>query len=394
MLENEKFKFYLLLKVLYLGLLITACSGKKEIITSPDLAKEAYAKYNIQAHAETRLISDIINTAELFLFEQIDNTDLPHIRFFNTWGQKIVVSTFGYGNIHLFDSQGNLIRNFKRMGESAQDYHGLWYSWLDGNEIAVFDATNRRINYYNSDADFVKTVPITYPTTSLYSFNGQFFFDTSDRLYNGKEPINVVVLNSELEYQFGLLPYRTPEPIRTNWGPNNFEPYGESIVYQDVMSNTVYQWDEDSKSFDSLFTIDLGEDWVWDKDKYYGNKVLAKQVVNSGEKITRMKNTVGKNYIFLRFEQYGSFHSILIDRKNGKYQKLTSSQGILEDRTFVPLKWIGDSLVFTIESENIKGFVEALPAGTLSFKSFFKDIEANKSAALLWLTFNTSHQWE
>jgi len=374
--------------------LIASCAGKKETLSSPDSAKEAYASYNIQAHAEAQPIYDIINTAELLLFEQTEDTDLPLIRFFNNWDENIIVSTFGYGNIHLFDSQGNLIRNFRRMGYSAQDYHALWHFWLDEQEIAVFDPTNRRINYYNSDAEFIKTVPISYPTTGLYSFNGRFFFDTSDRLYNGKEPVNVVVLNSELEYQFGLLPYRTPEPIRTNWGPNNFEPYGESIVYQDVMSNTAYQWDEESKQFDSLFTIDLGEDWVWDKDEYYSNKVLAKQVVNSGEKITRMKNTVGKNYIFLRFEQYGSFHSILIDRKNGKYQKLTSNQGILEDRTFVPLKWIGDSLVFTIESDNIKGFVEALAVGTLSIKSTIIDIKANKSAALLWLTFNSSDEWE
>ncbi|KYG83800.1 6-bladed beta-propeller [Roseivirga echinicomitans] len=395
MIYNFKFLYFVLIV-----LLITACNGHKEAssikeaLSISESTNEAYASYNIEAHSEAVPIYGIIDTAELLLLEQTKDTELPLIRFFNIWDKSIVVSTFGYGDIHLFDSHGNLIRNFKRMGDSAQDYHALWYSWLDGQQLAVYDAQNRRVNYYNPDADFVKTVPINYPTTGLYSFNNHFFFDTSDRLYEEKEAINIVVLNNELEYESGLLPYETPEPFRTNWGPNNFEPYSETILYQDPMNNTMFQWNRVTQSFDSLFTIDLGEDWVWDNEDYYGDKALAKQVKDSGEKVIRMKNTVGENYIFLRFEQFGSFHSILIDRKNGKYQKLTSNQGILEDRTFVPLKWLGDKLVFTIEADKIDGFIQDLPEGVLSYKSASTDISANKSAALLWLSFKNSDEWK
>lgn len=382
-------------KILFFIILAASCDTPKEISsTSTETSREAYVRYEIQAHGQVQPIYDIINTAELLLLEQTEDTDLPYIRFFDTWGKNIVLSSFGYGNIHLFDSEGDLIRNFQRMGDSDDKYSALWYFWLDGQEIAVYDATNRRINYYNSEAEFVKTVPIDYPTTGLYSFKDYLFFDTSDRLYNGTDSVNIVVLDSRLEYQFGLLPYINPEPIRTNWGPNSFEPYDESILYQDPINNTMYQWSQKSQSFDSLFTIDLGEDWVWNNQEYYGNKVIAKQVQKSGEKIIRMKNTVGKNYLFLRFEQFGSFHSILIDRKNGKHQKLSSNQGILEDRTFVPLKWIGDSLVFTIESDKIENFVKALPENTFSFKSEKTDIHANKSSSLFWLTFQSSDFWK
>jgi len=388
--DHPPFKFFLLG---FVTLLLAACNDQKETLSISESTNEAYANYKIEAHSEAIPIYDIINKAELLLLEQTEN-ELELIRFFNTLDENIVVSTFGYGNIYLFDFQGNLIRNFKRMSDSVQDYHAIWYSWLDGQQVAVYDAQNRRINYYNSNAKFIKTLPITYPTTSLYSFNDQFFFDTSDKLYEEKEAVNVVVLNNELEYQSSLLPYETPEPFRTNWGPNNFEPYGETILYQDPMNNTLFLWNEKSKSFDSLLTLDLGEDWVWDNDEYYGNKVVAKQIQDSGEKIIRMKNIVGKNFIFLRFEQFAGFHSILIDRKNGKYQKLTSNQGILENRTFVPLKWIGDKLVFTIEADKIEGFVQALPEGILTYKSASTDVSANKSGALLWLSFKNSDEWK
>ena len=95
----------------------------------------------------------------------------------DAFGQVAAVDFDHAGNLHVLDSQaaqitvvdleGNLVRDFGRLGEGPGEFSGggAWaFSVLSDERIAVYDANRRTFDLFNSDGEFERRIRLEGPT--------------------------------------------------------------------------------------------------------------------------------------------------------------------------------------------------------------------------------------
>lgn len=82
-----------------------------------------------------------------------------------------------YFNIYVYDSKLNLIKEKEfKSGQGPGEMGGAPYLWPVGEKIYVPDNTQRRINIFDDNLNFIKFVKTTFPTNSpIFSTDGKYF---------------------------------------------------------------------------------------------------------------------------------------------------------------------------------------------------------------------------
>jgi hypothetical protein len=292
-------------------------------------------------------------------------------------------------SIVLFNKSGQFVRSISHMGAGPEEYSFLANFWIDENNIVVHDTPNSRLQYYNFNGGFIRSQKVPYQNRSMFLLNEHFFVDVSRNPINTKGQFNILELDRDMNIIKSHIPIQKTKELSSSWGYNSFSKSGNSVLFHDPNSDTIYLKKE--SRFSPFIKLDFGDLWFWSANEKKNNLsrndiynwANRKDIIKSSSFHFSQTHYLGQislnNELYTYFGELSTQKHLLIDKEN------------IEDRNirFRPIGWDGNKLLISFNSDELKDFLEQFDVAKISFKSnlTLDQIGDSENPYLLWITF-------
>lgn len=374
------FKNLLLLCIL--GLAAIACSSSKEaeIITNEI---DDFKTYPIDITIDNTSIFDLIENIEFLGLEETEQSLLGYV-FGTIFTENRIV--FKNGNvvdeIFIYSEQGEFLNKISRKGGGPEEYSSILSFWLNKDLIEVFDG--KRIVSYDLNGSFVKAALVKQGGIQINGLEDGYVTDVSRSPVDGELKFKLAFLNNQFERDTLAIPYETAKKTRITWLTTPFSNYNDNLLYQHPNGDTTYKLQ--SKTATPLFSIDLGEKWLWKDKEIYDNLEKQSQLMRENKAISMFFTKVSEKKIYLDLIRNGKF---LVNRQTGNYQKISFDKNG-EGRYFMTaVGWDDERMVFSMSSSDLAEFIGGLGKDKVSakFGANLETIESSENPVLIWVKF-------
>lgn len=337
--------------------------------------------------------SSLFDLAEAFTFTTLEETDSSFITspfMLEVLGDYHIILDPGRKDIFIFDAEGNFIRKINRFGQGPEEYSLIKNMWIDGDEIAIFDSGNGRIQHYGLDGNHIGSKSIKYVTAAnIYFKDGYYFVDMNGAVTEDNSKYNILVLDENLDLVERLNPFENSPAISLGWGFNSFSENSGFLYYNQPSSDTVFSITP--KESKATFTLDFGDLWLWDNESATKDYASIIETVNSSNLIPTFKTYVNNEVIYFEFLSSQRIKRAFLDRASGEYKLLDIGKSEGSNYSLNAVGWYNNRLLFTIESDELEAFIEEIELNNGTIHD--KPREILENPVLVWVTLKNVDQW-
>ena len=111
-------------------LCLVSCSGPKEQPKTSEANSETFQSYQLSINSEKKELASLIESIEVIPLEETDQSLLTSASRVIKYGDEYLVVNKGDEEIVFFDSDGNYLKTFNRLGEGPREYKSINTFWV------------------------------------------------------------------------------------------------------------------------------------------------------------------------------------------------------------------------------------------------------------------------
>ncbi|MCO6358991.1 6-bladed beta-propeller [Roseivirga pacifica] len=368
---------------------ILGCSSKRDEANHTDFL-DKHITYKINPDDKH---SSLFELAEVFTFTTLEERDSSLITspfMLEVLEDYYIVLDPGRKDIFIFDTKGDFIRKINRFGQGPEEYALIKNMWVEGEQIAIFDSRNGRIQHYDLDGNHIESNRMKYlNATNIYFKDGFYFIDMNGAATEDNSKYNVLVLDETFDLVERLNPFETSPPISLGWGFNSFRENNGLLYYNQPSSDTVFSIT--SKESKASFTLDFGDLWLWDNESATKDYASIIEIINSSNLIPTFKTYVNNELVYFEFLSSQKLKKAILDRSSGEYKVLNVDKSDGNNYSLNVVDWYDSRLLFTIESDELEEFIGDVESNGGEINHRPNKISENP--VLVWVTLKGSNQW-
>lgn len=366
--------------------------GTTEISSEPDEVSDEFRAYALDVDKSTIPFADVVDEVELMKLEETEESLLSSVFRVSEVGDKFIFPG-DKGDIYAFSNKGEFLSKFNHKGDGPEEYSGIRTIWMEGDSIALYDGQKQIIHWYDHNGKHLKELKMPEHAGHIYPYDGGYALDMTFTAISDSLKYKVLILDKDLETKDLLLPYDQLVPFPMTSTVNSFGRINGKLMFKSVFDDTAYFIGSDSP--EPFFQIDFGDKYLWNDKSLYENGQAAMEAIPSGKGVWVFMPSVGPRQIFLRYNtSFQGSGMILIDRKSGNYVSLDNSKNTEEKYGLGVVTWMGDRLLFSVQSSDVADFLGELDEGQYSFRegTTLESIESSENPLLMWVKFKTSFE--
>lgn len=184
----------------------------------------------------------------------------------------VVRDTYTSKSVKMFSKSGQFMRPIGGPGRGPGEYIEPTFMELYDNKIAIYDQFMRRIQFYNLEGKFLKSVAFPFYSMRFHIFSdNQYLFNSISCDNDDFKPIvNYSIFETDSTGKFisrGF--YRKKNTYESLVNQHNFFPKDSMVYYHPVYNDTIYSIHRDG-SIKVEFAVDFGDRTV--PEKYRNGK--------------------------------------------------------------------------------------------------------------------------
>ena len=174
----------------------------------------------------------------------------------------------------MFSKSGQFVRSIGSHGRGPGEYIEPTFMELYGNKIAIYDQFMRRIQFYNLEGKFLKSVKFPFYSMKFHIFNDNQYLFNSISCDNDefRSIFNYSVFETDSTGTFtsrGF--YRKKNTYQSLVNRHHFFPKNNIVYYRPVYNDTIYSIHENG-SIRVEFAVNFGDRTV--PEKYRNGKEI------------------------------------------------------------------------------------------------------------------------
>ena len=158
---------------------------------------------------------------------------------------SVLILRDGYTSksVKMFSKSGQFVRSIGSHGRGPGEYIEPTFMELYGNKIAIYDQFMRRIQFYNLEGKFLKSVKFPFYSMKFHIFNDNQYLFNSISCDNDefRSIVNYSVFETDSTGTFtsrGF--YRKKNTYQSLVNRHNFFPKNNIVYYRPVYNDTIY----------------------------------------------------------------------------------------------------------------------------------------------------------
>ncbi|KYG78781.1 6-bladed beta-propeller [Roseivirga echinicomitans] len=366
--------------------LVFSCAEKGGVNDKQVTNLDDFRTYAIDVESKATPVFDLIEEVEVMRLEETEESLLGDVYKLDALEGEYVITYPRTGDNHFFDRNGKFLRAFNNSGGGPKEYNLVLNSWIENDDLSIFDSQSMRVHKYTKFGNWIESKRIPYSAFSLAYYDSKYFLDVS------RNPVEddfhaVAVLNTKMELIETTVPFNDRKAISLSWGVDNFKPYKDGLVYNDVINDTVYVYENDL--FRPLLSVDFRDKWIWSDRAVYSDFQKAQSMMQRNDVVYSFGSFVGERYVYVQHILNSRILNYLIDRETGEVQKIKSVRNGADKNLLIPIRWEGDRLLFSMRSTAVKEFLTELEEGQKEFRegTTLEEIESSENPVLMWVKF-------
>lgn len=377
--------FSLLILTLVLGCSEKGATNDKEVTN-----RDEFRTFVIDVESKAIPVFELIEEVEVMRLEETKESLLGDVYKLDALKGEYVITSPRTGDNHFFDRNGKFLRAFNHSGMGPKEYALVLNSWVENDDLVVFDSQNMRIHKYTKLGNWIESKRMAYTAFAMAYYDDKYFLDVSRNPIEGDFHA-VAVLNNKMELIETNVPFNDRKAISLSWGVDNFKPYKEGLVYNDVINDTVYVYEKDS--FRPLLSVDFGDNWIWRDRTVYTDFQKAQSMMQRNNAVYSFGSFVGSRFVYVQHVLNSRIVNYLIDRETDKVQKIKSVRNGADKNLLIPIRWEGERLLFSMRSTAVKEFLTEIKEGQKEFRegTTLKEIESSENPVLMWVKFKEEY---
>mgnify|MGYP003649557553 FL=1 len=384
---NTKVRYGALM--LLLGLMLSCSSGNEQKQTEQAIATDEFQTFKIDTEAKPVSVFELIEEVEIMRLEETDESLLSNVQQLYSTEDRIIFPNSRAGSVYSFTKNGEFISQFRHVGNGPGEYEFIWDFWVAGDTIFLHDINRNYVMSYDLEGDHLKSWKPMFYANSFYSYGEGFVADLDIIPFQDTLQFDILFLDKDMGVKKMANPYLLPMNIAFGNNINTFKPYGENLIYHAFKSDTVFL----IENYESrpLLKFDFGEEWLWTED-IRENAPNKSDLVGTAGLVWWVDSYVGEKWVYVSYKtSMRDKFSVLIDRNSGAVTNVRANKNAANKYSMSPIKMEGDRLMVSLESQDVREFMQDLGEVKVKFRegTTLEEIEASENPVLMWVKFKS-----
>lgn len=373
-------------------LVLASCQTNKESGKISNQA-ESFKSIPIELNGPKARLSDLVEEVEIIRLEETDESLMGMVWDLSLEGDYIVIPTDDRRMLYIFNSKGDFVSQFDRHGDGPEEYNSVTSYWIKSDTLFLFDLYRKKLLEYSIQGDYLGETSTAYLANAMYELNDRYWLDLSFRAQEDSTAGQLASVDKGLknpEYHLGALgdiDFPMGAPL------NSFSAYGNSLLYHQLLSDSVYQIKDGQVK--PYLHFDLQGQFFWTSEDMKSTGESPINMIAQSDKVWLLIPRIDSEWIHLNFNvSFGdipapndllyhrpSDNSIGIDvlKRSGERFEISFSN------------WYDDRLLASVSSSDIGEFLEELDESQISYTEggSLQLIESSENPALMLIRFKS-----
>ena len=336
-------------------------------------------------------ISDLIDKVEVVKLEETEQSLIGAAMEVYWNGSYFKFTSEKLKTLYVFNRFGDLVTKFNRFGNGPEEYGSINSYWLRSDTLVFFDNSRKRLFKYLLDGQYLSSMETVYDVNHVQELNGKYWLDLSFRAQADSSAGQIAMLDKSFGNPRYFLETLGDIGFPTGTPVNSFTPYKNSLLYRQLLSDSVYQINDERVR--PYLHFDLKGEFLWilveAKDEQTSP---VNQILTSG-KVWLFVPKIGEEWIHIDyrigFDQ--AYDDLLYHRPTGQITSIDTKKGDQSSYDLAFNSWHNGRMLLTVNSSDIGEFLAELDENQISFieGSTLEDIESSENPALMWVKFKS-----
>lgn len=371
---------------------LASCQTNKESSKVSNQA-EAFKSIPIELNGPKAKLADLVDEVEIIRLEETDESLMGMVWDLSIEEDYIVIPTDDRRMLYIFDSKGNFVSQFDRHGDGPEEYTTITSYWVKSDTLFLFDLYKRKLFEYSIQGEYLGFKSTDFLANAMYVLNDEYWFDLSFRAQEDSTAGQLAKVDKQLrnpEYHLGALgdiDFPMGAPL------NSFSSYGNSLLYHQLLSDSVYQI-KDGKVKPYLH-FDLKGQFFWTSQEMKSTGGSPIEMIAQSDKVWLLIPRVDPDWIHLDFNVgFGDMpppNDLLYHRPTNSSIAIDVEKGNQERFEMSFNNWFDGRLLVSVSSTDIGEFLGDLDESQISYAdgSSLDTIESSENPALMLIRFKS-----
>lgn len=371
--------------------LIASCSaGDLEQEKTEQVAndKDEFRSFPIDVHIGKTNYSELIESVEVMRFQETDESPLSSIYRLHETDDFYVFPSGRDGDIFFYTKDGQFASKINRQGDGSEEYNNIASIWLENEHVCVYSRGKPNVKCYNFEGNFKSARGIIENGLQLVPYENGFLMNMDAFHKRDSLQYRIIKFNLDFEIDTLLLPFKKWNKVSINNTFNRFRPYKNGMTYLRGMCDTLYYVHGEQAI--PLVHIDLGDDWLWNDTELLDATPAAINAMENRGQVWTLGANVHQRWVYLVYMNSLKRPShLILDRITGEYDLVDFDIKSKEPANIRDLKWVGDRLLMTLDSDEVAAFLAGLNENQWYFRegTTLEEIESSENPVLLRVRF-------
>jgi|GEM_PF-3491208 len=355
--------------------------------------KDEFRVFDLNIESEKVKITDLIDNVEVIQLEETSDGLIGEVRQLFYDQNKFVVND-GADHLYVYTDEGEFISKVDRKGGGPIEYGAIQSFWLKRDTLLIYDIWRKSLKQYDLYGTYLGEVRVPIRVSHLYPNDTEYIGDMDRASLATDQRFNLIFFDHNFSKVTQSVPFKDSIPF-PGLAKNNFDLYGNKVVYKETFGDTVYIID--GRSTSPLLKLNFGEEYFWNDTEMIrdGNRALIE--INRREKVWYLDAEVGSRKVYISVSTSFSDSGLmqfLLDRSTGDLVKIDLRKSNEEKYSISPLMWKEGALLVSLPTYDLEQITQALAPSKIQLRggSNLESIINSENPVLAWIKFNNDYQ--
>jgi len=371
--------------------LFYACGPKGSDTAEVNIDVDAFKSYAIDVNASKTPIFELIESVELMMLEETDESLLSYVTYMEEADDGFVFTSRNEGDIYFYTKEGQYKSKINRQGDGPEEYSEITSYWVERQMICVYTRKSATVKCYDFQGNFKKENKLSDHGDQLIPYRNGYVMDMGGSPVQDSLNYYINMLDSSFNTDTLLLSFDVVHQVSFSSTLNGFKAYKEGLTYLRTQGDSVFYLN--GNAVKPLMHFDFGSQWLWNDEKLLDDNQGVFEAMQTRGLVWGMGVKVGERWVYLTYlSDYKDAKGLMVNRYSGKYYLLDKRNGIEQNYTIVGLQWMGDRLLMSIGSDEVADFLSELEDDQWRFRNgtTLEAIESSEHRAMMWVKFRDS----